>query len=53
MISIIIPTYNEADQIDETIRRIFAFKGKDETEIIVVDAEAPIKLLISQKNPVR
>ena len=37
MISIIIPAYNEADQIDQTIRKIQVAQGKSETEIIVVD----------------
>ena len=37
MISIIIPTYNEADQIAETIRKTNAGNGNHELEIIVVD----------------
>jgi rSAM/selenodomain-associated transferase 2 len=37
MFSIIIPTYNEADQIAETISRTHAANGKHEMEIIVVD----------------
>ena len=37
MISIIIPTYNEADQIEQTIRKIQANKGHHPIEIIVVD----------------
>ena len=37
MISIIIPTYNEADQIEQTISKTLAAKGAHETEIIVVD----------------
>lgn len=37
MFSIIIPTYNEADQIAETINRTHAANGKYEAEIIVVD----------------
>jgi len=37
MISIIIPTYNEADQIENTIRKVHAAKGNHEAEIIVVD----------------
>lgn len=37
MINIIIPTYNEADQIAQTISKINAAKGCCETEIIVVD----------------
>jgi rSAM/selenodomain-associated transferase 2 len=37
MISIIIPTYNEADQVAATISKTSAAKGKHEVEIIVVD----------------
>ncbi|MGZ8559235.1 MAG: TIGR04283 family arsenosugar biosynthesis glycosyltransferase [Chitinophagaceae bacterium] len=37
MISIIIPTYNEADQIEQTISRIQVNKGPHPIEIIVVD----------------
>ncbi|MEO6549031.1 MAG: TIGR04283 family arsenosugar biosynthesis glycosyltransferase [Ferruginibacter sp.] len=37
MISIIIPTYNEADQISQTISKIHVAQGCCETEIIVVD----------------
>jgi rSAM/selenodomain-associated transferase 2 len=37
MISIIIPTYNEADQIAKTISRIYAANAGQKTEIIVVD----------------
>lgn len=37
MISIIIPTYNEADQIAQTITGTQAANGKYEAEIIVVD----------------
>jgi rSAM/selenodomain-associated transferase 2 len=37
MFSIIIPTYNEADQIAHTISKIHAANGKHEAEIIVVD----------------
>ncbi len=37
MFSIIIPTYNEADQIAQTISKIHAADGKHEAEIIVVD----------------
>ncbi|MBA2249995.1 MAG: TIGR04283 family arsenosugar biosynthesis glycosyltransferase [Chitinophagaceae bacterium] len=37
MISIIIPTYNEADQIAQTLSKTQAAKGKHEAEIIVVD----------------
>ena len=37
MISIIIPTYNEADQIQQTISKIHAANGEHEIEIIVAD----------------
>ena len=37
MVSIIIPTYNEADQIAETIKKTQAASGLHEIEIIVVD----------------
>ncbi len=37
MISIIIPTYNEADQIAKTISIVHSANGKHEAEIIVVD----------------
>ncbi|MEO6404727.1 MAG: TIGR04283 family arsenosugar biosynthesis glycosyltransferase [Ferruginibacter sp.] len=37
MISIIIPTYNEAEQIAQTINKTLAANGKYEIEIIVVD----------------
>lgn len=37
MFSIIIPTYNEADQIANTISKTHAANGKYEVEIIVVD----------------
>src|SRR5918993_1638523 len=37
MISIIIPTYNEADQIEETIGKIHSANRHNEIEIIVVD----------------
>lgn len=37
MISIIIPTYNEAEQIAQTISKTLAATGSDRIEIIVVD----------------
>lgn len=37
MLSIIIPTFNEADQIAETIRKIEEAKGTFDVEIIVID----------------
>lgn len=37
MISIIIPTYNEADQVAQTISKVHAAKGDHATEIIVAD----------------
>ncbi len=40
MLSIIIPTFNEADQICETIRMVKERAGTDEIEIIVVDGKS-------------
>jgi rSAM/selenodomain-associated transferase 2 len=40
MLSIIIPTYNEADQIAYTISKIHAASGKHVTEIIVTDGSS-------------
>ncbi len=37
MISIIIPTYNEADQIENTIRNVHERSNGEDTEIIVTD----------------
>jgi glycosyltransferase involved in cell wall biosynthesis len=37
MISIVIPTYNEADQIAQTISKTNAAKGEHQIEIIVAD----------------
>ncbi len=37
MISIIIPTYNEADQIAQTIIKTLAANGEHQIEIIVAD----------------
>lgn len=37
MFSVIIPTYNEADQIAQTISKTHAANGKHEAEIVVVD----------------
>jgi len=37
MISIIIPTYNEADQIEQTISKTHAANGEHQIEIIVAD----------------
>jgi len=40
MFSIIIPTYNEADKIVQTISKIHAANGRHEAEIIVVDCKS-------------
>ena len=45
MISIIIPTYNEADQIADTISRIHAANGRHDLEIIVVDGGSTDKTI--------
>ncbi len=37
MISIIIPTYNEADHIAQTISKTYSANGEHQIEIIVVD----------------
>lgn len=37
MFSIVIPTFNEAEQIENTIKKVHAANGKYELEIIVVD----------------
>ena len=37
MISIIIPTYNEADQINQTIKRVQELNAADDIEIIITD----------------
>ena len=37
MISIIIPTYNEADQIDQTIKRVQELTAGEDNEIIITD----------------
>lgn len=37
MISIIIPTYNEADQIEATISNVYAANSQNDIEIVVVD----------------
>jgi glycosyltransferase involved in cell wall biosynthesis len=45
MISIIIPTYNEAEQVAETISKTHAANGEHQIEIIVVDGGStdPVK----------
>ncbi|KAA3436929.1 TIGR04283 family arsenosugar biosynthesis glycosyltransferase [Rufibacter hautae] len=37
MLSVIVPTYNEADQVGQTIQQIRAAAGKHEPQILVVD----------------
>ena len=48
MFSIIIPTFNEAGQITDTIDKIKAAKGGHEIEIIVVDGNSTDNTLIWQ-----
>lgn len=51
MISIIIPAYNEADQIEQTISKIQANKGQHPIEIIVVDGGSSDKTItIAEKS---
>lgn len=54
MLSIIIPTYNEADQIATTIEKIHASGLSVETEIIVIDGgSADETMLIAERNGAR
>lgn len=50
MFSIIIPTYNEADQIAKTIRKTHAANGHHEMEIIVVDGGSTDETLAIAKE---
>ncbi len=50
MISIIIPTYNEADQIAQTISKIQAVNGKHELEIIISDGGSTDDTVSIAKN---
>jgi len=50
MISIIIPTYNEGDQIGETIREIQAGNAKDIIEIIIIDGGSTDQTLSIARN---
>lgn len=50
MISIIIPTYNEADQIEQTISKIYAAKGEHEIEIVVADGGSTDETVSIAKN---
>ncbi|MEO5892327.1 MAG: TIGR04283 family arsenosugar biosynthesis glycosyltransferase [Ferruginibacter sp.] len=50
MISIIIPTYNEAEQIAQTISKINAARGIHDAEIIVVDGGSTDDTISLAKN---
>ena len=50
MISIIIPTYNEANQIGQTISRTHAANGEHEIEVIVVDGGSNDETISIAKN---
>ena len=50
MISIIIPTYNEADPIAQTISKTYAANGKHEVEVIVVDGGSKDDTITIAKN---
>ncbi|MEO8852831.1 MAG: TIGR04283 family arsenosugar biosynthesis glycosyltransferase [Ginsengibacter sp.] len=50
MFSIIIPTFNEAGQIGETIGKIIAANGGNEIEIIVVDGNSTDNTVAIAKN---
>lgn len=50
MISVIIPTYNEADQVAETINKILETKGTAKTEIIIVDGNSTDDTLAIAKS---
>src|SRR3989338_4604544 len=41
MVSVVLPTYNEKDNIGELIRQIYHYTGKDLFEVIVVDDDSP------------
>lgn len=50
MISVIIPTYNEADQIAETIGKTYATRGHYDIEIIVIDGGSTDKTVSIAAN---
>src|SRR5688500_4367447 len=50
MISIIIPTYNEGDQIEETIREIHSASRANITEVIVVDGGSKDQTIAIARN---
>lgn len=50
MISIIIPTYNEGDQIEETIRKIHSASQVNISEIIVVDGGSKNQTISIARN---
>jgi rSAM/selenodomain-associated transferase 2 len=50
MISIIIPTYNEDDQIEETIRKIHSASRANITEVIVVDGGSKDQTIAIARN---
>lgn len=57
LVSIVIPTYNERENLEELVRRIFKVMGKN-CEIIIVDDSSPdgtgkLAETLSKKYPVR
>src|ERR1700730_5521976 len=50
MISIIIPTYNEADRIAQTINKAYAANGEHEIEIVVADGGSADETVSIAKN---
>ena len=50
MISIIIPTYNEAEQIAKTINSIYELKDATEIEIIVIDGGSTDETIATAKD---
>ena len=42
-VSVILPTYNERENVEELIRQVYYYTGKDLFEVIVVDDNSPDK----------